>query len=184
MLELGINRNKILVFLAQETERIIGNGCAASILLLDTQGLLRNGASPQLPEDYLLAIDGIKPDPNVGTCAAAAATGKVVVTPDFRADGKWAELRHLPLAIGYAGAWSMPIKSLEGKVLGTFGTYYKEIPGELFLRNGDTGRSLCFPVNGHQAMLFISCFICFSTRRYQNGQAPDEPEPGLVNMLM
>jgi GAF domain-containing protein len=93
---------------------------------LDKEGLLRNGASPRLPYDYLTAIDGLKPNAKVGTCAAAAATGSVVITRDFRADDKWAELRHLPLALGFAGAWSMPIKNPDGKVLGTFGTYFRE----------------------------------------------------------
>lgn len=96
-----------------------------SILLLDSEGLLRNGASPNLPADYLDAIDRLKPDPNVGTCAAAAATGEVVVTPDFHADTRWAELRHLPLALGYHSAWSQPIKAADGRVLGTFGTYFR-----------------------------------------------------------
>ena len=57
---------------------------------------------------------------------AAAATGSVVLTPDFLADDKWAELRHLPCALGFVGAWSMPIKSPSGAVRGTFGTYYRE----------------------------------------------------------
>ena len=40
----------------------------------------------------------------------------------------WAELRHLPLSLGFVGAWSMPIKSAaDGRVLGTFGTYYREL---------------------------------------------------------
>jgi len=46
------------------------------------------------------------------------------MTPDFQADDKWAELRHLPLALGFVGAWSVPIKSADGTVLGTFGTYF------------------------------------------------------------
>lgn len=48
-----------------------------------------------------------------------------MVTSDFRADSKWAELRHLPLALGFLGAWSMPIKDEGGRVLGTFGTYFR-----------------------------------------------------------
>ena len=103
-----------------------GSDAVASILLIDEQGLLRNGASPRLPRDYLEAIDSLRPDPGVGTCAAAAATGCVVTTPDFRADDKWAELRHLPLSLGFAGAWSHPIKDSDGRVLGTFGTYFRE----------------------------------------------------------
>ncbi len=97
-----------------------------SILVLDDEGLLRNGASPNLPADYLDAIDRLKPDADVGTCAAAAATGSIVFTPDFFADDKWAELRHLPSALGFVGAWSMPIKASDGRVLGTFGTYFRD----------------------------------------------------------
>jgi len=116
---------EILGFLVSAAETASGPDTVVSILLLDENGLLRNGSSPKLPADYLDAIDGIKPHPNVGTCAAAAATGKVVITPSFYADNKWAELRHLPTAIGFVGAWSMPIKTKDDKVLGTFGTYFR-----------------------------------------------------------
>ena len=126
MLQAGTPRREILTHLATAAEMVAGAGTAASILVLDDHGLLRNGASPNLPSDYLDAIDRLKPDPRVGTCAAAAATGEIVVTPDFRADAKWAELRHLPLALGFVGAWSMPIKSSHGRVLGTFGTYFQQ----------------------------------------------------------
>ena len=126
MLEQGATQAEILPVLVRAAEKANGNRSVSSILVLDRHGLLRNGASPGLPADYLEAIDGLKPDPKVGTCAAAAATGAAVLTPDFRADEKWAELRHLPLALGYVGAWSQPIKASDGNVLGTFGTYYRE----------------------------------------------------------
>jgi GAF domain-containing protein len=125
MLEAGASRRDVLGRLAAAGEHLAGPGSAVSILVLDELGLLRDGASPSLPADYLKAIDGLKPDPNVGTCASAAATGTVVMTQDFLADDKWAELRHLPCALGYVGAWTMPIKSPAGVVLGTFGTYFR-----------------------------------------------------------
>ena len=126
MLTAGVPWREILTCLATAGENLAGQGASVSILILDENGLLRNGASPNLPQDYLQAIDRLKPDANVGTCAAAAATGLIVMTPDFFADDKWAELRHLPLALGFVGAWSMPITSSEGKVLGTFGTYFRD----------------------------------------------------------
>jgi hypothetical protein len=125
MLKAGVPWREILTRLATAGEDLAGPGASVSILILDEHGLLRNGASPNLPQDYLQAIDRLKPDAGVGTCAAAAATGIMVMTPDFCADDKWAELR-LPLALGFVGAWSMPIKSPEGKILGTFGTYYRD----------------------------------------------------------
>jgi GAF domain-containing protein len=126
MLGQGASPRDILPVLVRAAERANDHASVCSILVLDRHGLLRNGSSPGLPQDYLEAIDGLRPDAKVGTCAAAAATGSAVLTPDFRADEKWAELRHLPLALGYVGAWSQPIKAADGRVLGTFGTYYRD----------------------------------------------------------
>lgn len=126
MLNAGSSAGEILLMLVNTGEQVAESSAVCSILALDRDGLLRNAASPNLPADYLAAIDRLKPNPRVGTCAAAAATGCMVVTRDFQADDKWAELRHLPLALGFAGAWSMPIKAGDGKVLGTFGTYLRE----------------------------------------------------------
>jgi GAF domain-containing protein len=126
MFQNGAGKCDVLSFLATAAERAAGSDAVVSILLLDEMGLLRNGASPRLPQDYLQAIDGLKPNANVGTCAAAAATGKVVITPSFYADNKWAELRHLPTSLGFVGAWSMPIKTESNEIMGTFGTYYRK----------------------------------------------------------
>jgi len=127
LIDSGASRSKILSCLVQAAEKVSGPRAVSSILVLDEHGLLRNGHSPGLPNDYLAAIDRLKPNPRVGTCAAAAATASIVVTPDFLADDKWAELKHLPRSLGYVGAWSMPIRSpRNGAVLGTFGTYFRD----------------------------------------------------------
>ncbi|HZO01444.1 MAG TPA: GAF domain-containing protein [Burkholderiales bacterium] len=122
----GRTLREILSYLVGEAESISGTDAVCSVLLLDKEGLLRNGASPGLPADYLDAIDRLKPDAAVGTCAAAAATGKVVITPDLLSDAGWKELRHLPLALGLTAAWSVPIVGADGRVLGTFGTYFRQ----------------------------------------------------------
>ena len=117
---------EVLAYLATEAETLSAGRAVCSVLLLDDGGLLRNGASPGLPTDYLAAIDGLKPDPAVGTCAAAAATGKVVITPSLLTDACWRELKHLPLALGLVAAWSVPLVASDGRVLGTFGTYFRD----------------------------------------------------------
>jgi PAS domain S-box-containing protein len=94
--------------------------------LLDEQGHLHNGASPSLSKKYLQAIENLKADPNIGTCSAAAATGRLVVTPDITSDPKWHGLAHLSLAQGFKSAWAMPITARDGRVLGTFGSYFRE----------------------------------------------------------
>lgn len=126
MIHDGSPLREILAVLTAAGEAVSNGRTVCSILVLDKEGLLRNGASPNLPADYLDAIDRLKPHPDLGTCASAAATGNVVMTPDFYSDARWAELRHWPLVLGFFGAWSMPIKSADGQVLGTFGTYFRE----------------------------------------------------------
>ncbi len=122
----GAPLRDVLAQLTNVVETLARGRTVASILVLDREGLLRNGASPNLPADYLDAIDRLKPNADLGTCSAAAATGEVVETPSFYDDRRWAELRHLPLALGFLGAWSFPIKSEGGQVIGTFGTYFRE----------------------------------------------------------
>ena len=99
----------------------------ASILLVDEDGCsLRTGAAPSLPPEYNAAIDGIKAERDVGTCADAAARNAVVCTPDLAVAPSWNGLSQLPLSLGLKAAWSMPICSADGRVLGTFGTYFRE----------------------------------------------------------
>ena len=122
----GAPLGEVLTYLARVVEEQSDGKAVASILLLDNDGLLRNGASPTLPGDYLKAIDGLKPCAGVGTCCAAAATCQVVLTPDIANDPKWETLKHLPLGLGFVAAWSQPITASDGRVLGTFGTYFRE----------------------------------------------------------
>ncbi|HET7843479.1 MAG TPA: GAF domain-containing protein, partial [Xanthomonadales bacterium] len=102
----------------------------AAILLVDqSRNVLRPGAAPSLPEDYSSKLDGVPVDPAIGTCARAAALREVVVTPDIAAAPGWAAICHLPASLGLRAAWSMPIVSSTGTVLGTFGTYFRECRG-------------------------------------------------------
>ena len=117
---------EVLTYLVREAESHSDGRSVCSVLLVDRDGLLRNGASPGLPADYLDAIDRLKPDPEVGTCAAAAARGEIVITPNLLDDAGWKELRHLPLALGFLAAWSVPLIGGNKRVLGTFGTYFRD----------------------------------------------------------
>lgn len=126
MVVVGSPLDEVLKYLAGIVERQSAGSSIASILLLDEQGRLHNGASPSLPEDYIQAIEGIAADESVGTCSRAAAISEIVITPDIAADPKWQDLKHLPLGLGLRAAWSMPMVAPDGRVLGTFGTYFRE----------------------------------------------------------
>jgi PAS domain S-box-containing protein len=123
----GAPLEEIFTRLIQTVEAEASGRAVAGILLLDPDGRrLRHGAAPSLPAAYNTAIDGVEIGPLLGTCCAAAYRGEVVITPDIASEAGWATLKHLPLELGFRAAWSMPILSASGKVLGTFGTYFRE----------------------------------------------------------
>ena len=95
MLETGAPRRTILTHLVNAAETLAESEAVSSILLLDDKGLLRNGASPKLPHDYLAAIDGLKPHPKVGTCAAAAQRSVAKPWPNFALRSPYASTQHV-----------------------------------------------------------------------------------------
>ena len=99
-------------------------GIIGSVLLLDEGGTrLRRGASPSLPEAYAKAVDGMAGGPQAGPCGAAASRQEAVVVADIMADPQWADYKNLAVAHGLRSCWSMPIRSRQGAVIGTFAMY-------------------------------------------------------------
>src|SRR5438552_1920001 len=102
-------------------------GVLASILLMDANGKqLRHGGAPNLPKAYTEAIDGSFIGPSVGSCGTAAYRAEQIIVSDIATDPLWAEFRDLALAHSLRACWSTPIFFSEGKVIGTFGMYYRE----------------------------------------------------------
>ena len=123
----GGSLEQVYEALVQTLEADLDGQAVGGILVLDPDGKrLRHGAAPSLPNSYKRAIDGIEIGPDIGTCCAAASRNVVVVTVDIDNDPGWAKFKALPLALGLRAAWSMPIRSSEGGVLGTFGIYFRE----------------------------------------------------------
>jgi len=100
-------------------------GHIGSVLLLEGQHL-RHGAAPNLPEDYVRAIDGIEINPQCGSCGTAAFRQEPVVVTDIATDPLWINYRELALRFNLRACWSMPVFSKLGNVLGTFALYHRE----------------------------------------------------------
>ena len=113
------------------------SGMLASILLLDPDGLhVRHGAAPNLPEEYVRAVDGLAIGPQAGSCGTAAFTRKAVVVGDIAADPLWNDYRDIALKHDLRACWSTPIFDSERRVLGTFAMYFRApgLPDESHLR--------------------------------------------------
>jgi GAF domain-containing protein len=113
------------------------SGMLASILLLDPDGIhVRHGAAPDLPEDYVRAVDGLAIGPQAGSCGTAAFTRKAVVVGDIATDPLWNDYRAVALKHDLRACWSTPIFDSERRVLGTFAMYFRApgLPDESHLR--------------------------------------------------
>ncbi len=98
-----------------------------SVLLLSDDGEhVRHGAAPNLPEEYVKAIDGAPIGPKNGSCGTAMYRGEPVIVRDVWVDPLWEDYRGLAHVCGLRACWSTPILSGRGKVLGSFAMYYRE----------------------------------------------------------
>jgi formate hydrogenlyase transcriptional activator len=127
MMLLGAPLNEVLTTITRLVEAH-SEGVLCSISLVDEDGLhLRYGVAENLPQTYREATDGICIGPNVGSCGAAAYLRRPAFVADILSDPKWVKLKDSAVAAGLRAAWSSPILSHDGKVLGTFGMYYREV---------------------------------------------------------
>jgi len=98
----------------------------SSILLLDEAGKdLHNASAPNLPDEYVAAIDnGIAIGPSAGSCGTAAYRNATVIVEDIANDPLWADFKDLALSLGLRACWSIPIRNAASEVLGTFALYF------------------------------------------------------------
>jgi uncharacterized DUF497 family protein len=100
----------------------------STILLMDSDGKqLWHAAGRRVPRDWLPAISPRPIGPREGCCGAAAFFKRRVIVADVATDPVWSdEHRQLALENGIFAAWSQPILTKDGEVLGTFALYAKE----------------------------------------------------------
>ena len=98
------------------------------VCLMDPGGKrLLPAAGPRVPAAFTAAITPWSIGPNRGSCGTAAFTKQRVIIPDISQDPRWPdEARDLALSHGFCAAWSEPLISKDGEVLGTFCVSYAE----------------------------------------------------------
>ena len=99
-----------------------------SILLLDDTGkYLLTGAAQSLPDFYNATFHGIEIGAGVCSCGTAAYTNERVIVEDIQNHSYWASYKELANKAKLGACWSEPIRSTNGKVLGTFAIYHHEV---------------------------------------------------------
>jgi formate hydrogenlyase transcriptional activator len=84
-------------------------------------------AGPHLPPAVSALFTPWPIGPNMGSCGTAAFTKERVFISDIATDSRWPhDARRLALDNGLCAAWSEPLISNSGEVLGTFGIAFSE----------------------------------------------------------
>ena len=125
MIATGVALPQVLAAIALLFEEQ-AEGVRASILRIENGAVMRPGAAPSLPPEYLEEIDGLPIGMNMGSCGTAAFLKKRVIVEDIDSDPLWAACKTGVLSMGLRACWSTPILDRDGVVLGTFGIYYIE----------------------------------------------------------
>jgi GAF domain-containing protein len=124
MIAAGEPLGDILLTLVQMIEAQ-SSGMYCSVLLLSSDGNhIQHGAAPNLPQNYVQAVDGAPIGPKQGSCGTAMYRGERVIVTDILTDPLWDDFRDLTNGTGLRACWSTPIMSRRGKVLGSFAMYY------------------------------------------------------------
>jgi len=123
----GAPLSEVLTIIARLIEAQ-GEGMLCAIWLLDKDGRhFRSAAAPSLPASYIAQLDALTVGPKSASCGTAVYRREPIYVSDILSDSLWDDYRHLASPYGLRACWSRPLLSSEGKVLGTFANYYREV---------------------------------------------------------
>jgi hypothetical protein len=126
MLATGQSLQATLDVLIQKVEAQI-DLIRGSIFTLDSSGkFFLTASAPNLPEEVCSAFDGFAVNENVGSCGPAVTYNKTIIVKNIQLNPKWDGFQEFAANNKLGSCWSTPIRSVEGKVLGTFCCFFYE----------------------------------------------------------
>lgn len=119
MLALNQPLQEILDKICLLAEELVPNALA-TIMLLDDKGLLQVQAAPNVPAEGVRALNNLEPGPHNGSCGNAIYQEKPVFVENALTDDRWKHLRQMAVDFNLRACWSMPIRSADNQVIGSF----------------------------------------------------------------
>jgi diguanylate cyclase (GGDEF)-like protein/PAS domain S-box-containing protein len=101
-------------------EQLLPNSVGSVMLLDASEQYLNVYAAPSIPPEGIAQLNGLVPGPQAGSCGNVIYRQEAVFVSDTLTDPRWSNLRKLAIDFGLMACWSMPIRSMGGKVVGTF----------------------------------------------------------------
>ena len=104
-------------------ERAVPDSCCAVNLLDRGKQALNFGVGPNLPREFVQAMDFAPIGIRYGSCSAAVYLSRLVTVADIESDALWEYRRDAARQAGFRAAWSTPILASDSQVVGTFAVY-------------------------------------------------------------
>ncbi|HEY4132998.1 MAG TPA: PAS domain S-box protein, partial [Gemmatimonadaceae bacterium] len=102
-------------------------GVECGIHLIDDDGVtLRSASAPSMRPEFVEAMDEIVIGPRASTCGTAVYRREQVIVTDIASDPLWNDYRALAVEQGYRASWATPIRSPQGRILGSLAMYVNE----------------------------------------------------------
>jgi diguanylate cyclase (GGDEF)-like protein/PAS domain S-box-containing protein len=109
-------------------ERVMAQSqCAINLLDHERQALIV-GVAPNLPREFVAAMDNVPIGIRYGSCAAAVYLARHIIVADIESDALWEFRRDAAQHASLRAAWSTPILASDGRVVGTLAVYRRH-PG-------------------------------------------------------
>jgi diguanylate cyclase (GGDEF)-like protein/PAS domain S-box-containing protein len=112
--------------ITETAERVTPDALAAVTLFDGEANQLRIAAGRRLSTPYLAASQNVPIGPRNGSCAAAIFLQRQVIVAEICRDALWEHQRGPALEAGLRACWSTPIRSSDGRMLGTVALYFRQ----------------------------------------------------------
>ena len=101
-------------------------GAIASLIIVDENGFVTRCISRKLPSSFKNFLVDSWDASRSGSCGAAIAERRIVISEDVRTDPLWIDYRDVASENAIRACWSYPILSQGNKALGSFALYFSE----------------------------------------------------------
>ncbi len=117
---LGKAIDDVLQQLCRASELMLPNSVASIMLFDESKAHLNVRAAPSIPPEGIVALNGLQPGPNAGSCGTAVYTEEPVFVENTMTDPRWASMVDLAKQFNLHACWSYPIRTANDTVIGSF----------------------------------------------------------------
>lgn len=122
----GASIKEVMKFVARSLYEYYGGQSRTSLFMLEPDGLhLRFIVGVDLPKEYIRGVDNFEVGLQSPLYGKAAFTGQPEIVVDVKKDPLWVPFLDLAKKHSIRAIWSIPLRTMRGKVLGAVAVYHK-----------------------------------------------------------